>query len=278
MKVTQSPTEATPMISSGVVPSSIAKHTIYSAIGTTRSNLSPEEKERQQKQLMKKRERVVLAIGLATCVVSLITLILVDSTIVGVAMLFSVICSTTVMLRQRKLTSKGSVRNLINVLRQSANEYHGSNSSLRKSIDSLLPQAARVKEMEQQVEDQVRKSGQNMNEFTNSISLNNALLDKMKEKMKLQTSQEILRVFFLSDRSKNMKLDPTEVEILIVRLSVMNGVIFDEGLFRKTFRNGLTLSDISILIKAMYNDNDDSDVGDILEMNPLEVITLNRLD
>ena len=153
---------------------------------------------------------------------------------------------------------------------------HGSNSSLRKSIDSLLPQAARVKEMEQQVEDQVRKSGQNMNEFTNSISLNNALLDKMKEKMKLQTSQEILRVFFLSDRSKNMKLDPTEVEILIVRLSVMNGVIFDEGLFRKTFRNGLTLSDISILIKAMYNDNDDSDVGDILEMNPLEVITLNR--
>jgi len=275
MKVAQSPTEATPMICSDGVRSSIAKHTIYSAIGTTRSNLSPEEKKRQQKQLMKKRERVVLAIGLATCVMSLITLIRVDSMIVGVAMLFSVICSTTVMLRQRQLTSKGSVRNLINVLRQSANEYHVSNSNLRKSIDSLSPQAANVKVMEQQVEDQVRKSGRNMNEFTNSISLNNALLDEMKEKMKLQTSQEILRVFFLSDRSKNIKLDPTEVEILIVRLSVLNGVIFDEDLFRKTFRNGLTLSDISILIKAMYNDNDDSDVGRILEMNPLDVITLN---
>ena len=220
-----------------------------------------------KEQLMTKIERAVLLIGSVTCVVSIITLIVADSVIVIVAMLFGVICSTTVILRQRRLTSKDTVRKPINELRRLAKKYHNLNSELRESINSLLPQASKVNGMEEQVEDLVRKSGMNMNEFNDSLYKNSKLLEEMREKMKLQTSQEILRLFFLSDRSKNNALDRNEVEILIVRLSVLSGVIFDEELFRNTFKKDVTLVDLCNLIKAMYDDHDDSEMGRIFRFN-----------
>lgn len=220
-----------------------------------------------EEQPMTKMERALLSIGSVTCVVSIITLILTDSMIVIVAMLFGVICSTTVILRQRRISSKDTVRKPINVLKQLAKKYHNLNAELRKSINSLLPQASKVKGMEEQVEDLVRKNGMNMNEFNDSLYQNSKLLEEMREKMKLQTSQEILRLFFLSDRSKNNALDHNEVEILIVRLSVLSGVIFNEELFRNTFKKDVTLVDLCNLIKAMYDDDDDSEMGRVFCFN-----------
>jgi len=272
----QSSRDASASLSMGDVEMAAAGYSLNHAAQNFGYSLSVEEDARRQAQLMKKKEKMVIAIAAFTFLISFINIIIADSMIVVIAMLFGMIGSPAVMLRQRQLTSKESVRQVINGLRQSANKYHDTNQELKQSIVMLSSQAEKVKRMQQQLDDHIRNSGMTMDEFADSIKENSAVLEEMREILKAQSAQEILRIVLLSDRSKNSVLDRNEREILIVRLTVLNGVIFDEDLFRRKFTRDVTTSELICLIGGLYNDNDDSELGRIFKFDPLEIIRFNR--
>jgi len=272
----QSSRDASASLSLGDVEMAAAGYSINHAAQNFGYSLSVEEDARRQAQLMKKKEKVVIAIAAFIFLISFINMIIAESMIVVIAMLFGMIGSPMVMLRQRQLTSKESVRQVINGLRQSANKYHDTNQELKQSINMLSSQAEKVNRMQQQLDDHVRNSGMTMDELADSIKENSAVLEEMREILKAQSAQEILRIVLLSDRSKNSVLDRNEREILIVRLSVLHGVIFDEDLFRKNFTIDVTTSDVISLIGGLYHENDDSELRRIFKFDPLEIIRLNR--
>ena len=85
-----------------------------------------------------------------------------------------------------------------------------------------------------------------------------------------------MRVVICCDRSKNFVLERNEREILTVRLSMINGVIFDEEAFRREFTGNISLQDIMNLVQGLNDDEGTSAVGKIFRLEPMEMWHLSK--
>ena len=88
------------------------------------------------------------------------------------------------------------------------------------------------------------------------------------EILKSDVFQNIMRIVIACDRSKDFILDENEIEVLIVRMCMINGVIFDEELFRKEFNSDVSLKAIIVLVRGLIDDEDRSAVGSIFRLEP----------
>ena len=88
------------------------------------------------------------------------------------------------------------------------------------------------------------------------------------EILKSDVFQNIMRIVIACDRSKDFILDENELEVLIVRMGMISGVIFDEELFRREFNSDVSLKAIIILVRGLIDDEDTSAVGSIFRLEP----------
>ena len=157
--------------------------------------------------------------------------------------------------QQRKLASLGTLRAAQNDLRAQVNYLYAENERLQRSLGRLDVSVDQLESVEREL---TRISGGNQNlDRLVQISQEQAEINRrIKVQLKKAVLQNILRVVVKCDVDKDFMVNPQEMEILIVRLGMMDGVEFHERNFRRKFSGNLSLATIMTLIRSLLqNDN-----------------------
>jgi hypothetical protein len=79
-----------------------------------------------------------------------------------------------------------------------------------------------------------------------------------------------MAIVLKSDRDGDLKLSPREVESLIIRLGMMDGVAFDEVRFRQYLTPAPTMDILMGLFRLILNEEEDEE-DTIFQLNPLQL-------
>jgi len=90
--------------------------------------------------------------------------------------------------------------------------------------------------------------------------------------------QNMFNVILTSDQNIDFQIGPIEMEILIVRLGLIDGVEFDEKEFRKVIaqNQNKTLKSIFGIIQAMNDCSDNEVENPIFHLNPENISRVQK--
>lgn len=183
-----------------------------------------------------------------------------EKILVDASMVLGLFNSLHVVRNTYILSDRASVRTRINALRISANRFTRQNEKLATERSKLQKQCDRVKEKEGALEEILKKQGKTSADFTQRLKENKEVMSKMREALKAQAVQEIIETVVKSDRDGDFKIDPEEIDQLIVRLELEKGVTINAENFRKKMcMQGSSIFSVLKLIDSV-NDDDDHDV------------------
>lgn len=124
------------------------------------------------------------------------------------------------------------LRDFINEIRSTVNEFAETNQQLSGNIDELETQTDRLKVTEQAFADLAEKNGQDVGKLVELVKENGENIKKMKSLMKGDISQLLISTVMAGDMNQDFKMDPREVEFLMLRLQQVEFIEYDEPRLR----------------------------------------------
>eukprot|EP00525_Craspedostauros_australis_P003712 CAMPEP_0198116606 /NCGR_PEP_ID=MMETSP1442-20131203/13488_1 /TAXON_ID= /ORGANISM="Craspedostauros australis, Strain CCMP3328" /LENGTH=272 /DNA_ID=CAMNT_0043774471 /DNA_START=344 /DNA_END=1162 /DNA_ORIENTATION=- len=139
--------------------------------------------------------------------------------------------SPYIMYQKCQLDALGGMRGQINMLRNSANEFHAENDKLSGSVDVLEGQVSDLKGVEQELNDIAAEAGTHVETLVNIIDENGKLQDEINKHLEAEVMQTILTTVLAVDTDEDFNLDKRELKMLKVRLSNLPAIEFDQDNF-----------------------------------------------
>mmetsp|Transcript_27202 Transcript_27202/g.41755 ORF Transcript_27202/g.41755 Transcript_27202/m.41755 type:complete len:181 (+) Transcript_27202:144-686(+) len=126
------------------------------------------------------------------------------------------------------------------MVRKEANAFSRENRELHTSITRLTGQVDTLKKVEAEFITLMEQQGSSVEECTKLLRENHEIMVEMQARLEAQVVQDLLRVVIDSDRNNDFVIDPTEADMLILRLSHTSkaGVTFNKDAFRKKLKEG----------------------------------------
>lgn len=184
---------------------------------------------------------------LVSIVGGIMSIIFVSSGLVDIAsLLLCTFIGPTIVIQRYKLFKLGTFRTQHNKLRATTNRFIKENQELSSNITQLEKEIIELNDVNTKLDDIVQKTGQSIDELTVLIETNAKLQKQMIQNLQNDILQKIISLSFTSDSDKDLMIDPVELDVLLMRLSTIKGVLFDENKFRnylKTKSNNLSYSD-----------------------------------
>lgn len=134
--------------------------------------------------------------------------------------------------QKRRLKQLSSLRQLQNRLRQEMNYFVSENIRLSQTLERLDRAVARLEEVEDELLG-ICKDVSNLRRLVEVAEAQREVSKEMKRSLKAVVMQNVLSVVTRSDKNRDFQLSPTELESLIIRMGLIEGVKFNESEFRK---------------------------------------------
>jgi hypothetical protein len=151
--------------------------------------------------------------------------------VVTLASLLTMGLGILLVLQYRKLKDVGTLRAHNNELRKRVYYMRQERERLHRSLDRVDITLAELQKIPQELHKFSRNK--NVDRIVEIVQEQKNIQTVIKEKMNQQILQQIMQVVVRSDRRDgNWTLRPTEVEALIVRIGLVEGVEFHEQRFR----------------------------------------------
>ena len=138
------------------------------------------------------------------------------------------------------------------------------NRRLHDRLTELTNTIDRLEDMETAMDVITGTQGQSIEEVTEQVQQSAEILAQMKKNLRAYVLQNLLQVVIRSDHDDNMKIEDDEIDDLIRRIRIINGVEVNEEEFRKLVaKSGGSLTKVMDIIRNMmaYDDDEDGDGG-----------------
>lgn len=182
-----------------------------------------------------------------------------DSTIVTMASSLTIFMILVLLLQQRRLKKHGTLRHQNNELRRQVHYMRQERERLHRTMDRLDEAIAEMHHIPQELH-KISKN-QNVERLLSIVQEQHELQEKIRIKINQQIMQQMLTIVVREDRDQNWTLRPTEIEKIIVRLGLVEGIEFNETLFRETITEDPSVSTILKIIRSLLERDDEFQHG-----------------
>lgn len=174
--------------------------------------------------------------------------------------------------QHRELLKLGTLRSAQNSLRNQINSLQIQNERLHRHLLRLDGSVQELEDVEREL-NRIVGDKSNTQRMVNVIKKQERIHQEMKKNLQSKVLQSILGVVVKSDSNRDFAINPAELELLIVRLKMMDGVVLDETKFRQRMANPKhsTLEGIMELVRSLYKEEADG-CSAVFELHP-ELLT-----
>jgi hypothetical protein len=180
-----------------------------------------------------------------------------SSTLVTVASVLSIGFSVLLIIQQRKLKHLGTLRTQQNDLRKKIHYMRQERERLHRTLDRMDETVAELHHIPQELYKISRNK--NVDRLLAVVREKGEIQEQMRARINQSILQQIIQVLVRADRDGNWTLRPMEIEAIIVRLGMVEGVEFHEQRFRKLVEadNPPTVSTIMRVIRSLMERDDE---------------------
>ena len=162
--------------------------------------------------------------------------------------------------QQTKLTDINFMKATYMSITRQVDRLNTENRRLHDKLTELTNTIDRLEDVETAMEVITGTQGQSIEEVAEQVQQSAEILAQMKKNLRAHVLQNLLQVVIRSDHDDNMKIEDDEIDDLIRRIRIINGVEVNEEEFRKLVaKSGGSLTKVMDIIRNMmaYDDDDD---------------------
>ena len=162
--------------------------------------------------------------------------------------------------QQTKLTDINFMKATYMSITRQVDRLNTENLRLHDRLTELTNTIDRLEDVEVAMDIITGTQGQSIEEVTEQVQQSAEILAQMKKNLRAYVLQNLLQVVIRSDHDDNMKIEDDEIDDLIRRIRIINGVEVNEEEFRKLVaKSGGSLTKVMDIIRNMmaYDDDDD---------------------
>lgn len=158
----------------------------------------------------------------------------------------------------RKLQDLEALRKHQNRLREEINYLHQQEERLYRSLEKCDANILKMERVERQL-NRIAGGSHNVHRMLLVVQEQRQVYRGIKESLRKSVLQSILTALVKSDQDGNFMIQSREMQVLIVRLNMMQGVQFNETMFREVIEaESQSLSSIMRLIRSLLRDDDET--------------------
>lgn len=147
---------------------------------------------------------------------------------------------------QSKIQDMETMRELTNDMREDVNKMAKENKRLRKENVRLDASAKKLEKSKNALAEIGKAQGMSVDTLVQQVTEYKQVQAQMKANLRAKVKQNLLSAVISSDTDMDFFIDPEEVDALVMRLSNMPGVQFNEAAFRKALKkSGMSITDFS---------------------------------
>jgi len=142
-------------------------------------------------------------------------------------------------------------------MKAKADNFRVQNELLKLNISSIEDKVHRAKAVEGKLLKMADGSKNNLNKLIRNVEEYKRVNERIKEILKGRIMQCIIRAILMADRDRNFIITEKELENLVIRLGMINGVDFNETRFRQLFakRETHNVKTVLAICRDLMDDN-----------------------
>ena len=202
----------------------------------------------------------VLSVGTSVAGISIRVVEGAASTITIVAGVLTAAIGPYAYYQQRKLTDIVALKDTYNAIGREVGLLSAENQRLHDEMEHLKQSVDKLEDTETALDVITDTQGHSLQRVANHVKESKEILVQMEKNLKATVLQNLLQVVINHDRDNDMKIEENEIDNLIRRIKMINGVDVVEEEFRElVLKAGGSLSAIMDIIKNSMTDEDDAD-------------------
>ena len=182
-----------------------------------------------------------------------------ENNVVKLASCLTIFLTFVLVLQQRKLKNFGSIRRQNNELRRQVHYLRQERERLHRNMDRLDEHVAELNHIPHELHR--ISQNQNVDRLLAIVEEQAELQDKIRMRINQQIMQQILTIVVREDRDQNWTLRPTEIEKIIVRVGMVEGIEFDDKLFRGTLEENPSVSTVFKILRCLIERDEEFQHG-----------------
>lgn len=181
--------------------------------------------------------------------------------LVDVASAFTATNAAYVVYQESQLEQLTTTQQVTASVKNKIDRLKNMNLSLEAEIGSLEQKMARMNKVEEGFQKIVDDSAYNADTVMAIVKKHGDVQKKMENVMKARLMQDVMSIIIRGDSSGDFKLDETELEYLLLRMSMQPGIRFDEKRFRKKLGKveDYSVKTILKMFRNLMDENPDDD-------------------
>jgi len=185
-----------------------------------------------------------------------VTFITYPNVFVLVAFAFAILSGVSLVIVQRGIKREYTMRQLQNAMRGEVSQFQLENKILKQSVDQLNREVERLKPFERKLRGTLARNGENTDALVDLVAVNRKVIEEVQKFLRADIVQEIVSIILDSDTNGDFLISRDEVDILILRLGVVEGVkyIQKEKMREILLGKNCSLSAILEVVKNLLND------------------------
>mmetsp|Transcript_29889 Transcript_29889/g.62896 ORF Transcript_29889/g.62896 Transcript_29889/m.62896 type:complete len:269 (-) Transcript_29889:147-953(-) len=162
--------------------------------------------------------------------------------------------SPIVIYKERQLTKEDTFRTALNGIREQQNRLAEQNDVLSAEIDDLQSEVDRMKDIELALRNLAEVQGSQLDELMNLIEENKEINRCMRSVLKNKALEEVVSLVLDIDNDGSFTIQNKEIDRLIIGMKLIEGISFDDHMFRSDILDcGGDVDKVILLIKEMIN-------------------------
>lgn len=172
--------------------------------------------------------------------------------------------SPAVMVKERQLTKEDTFRTALNGIREEQGRLTQENDILSAEIDDLQSEVDRMNDIEMALRELSETQGSQLSQLMDLIEENKEINEGMRSVLKSKAAEEVISLVLDIDNDGSFTIQDKEIDRLIIGMKLMDGVSFDEEIFRDNLAEcGGSVDEVIAMIKNMF-DNGEVGEGDVV--------------
>lgn len=199
---------------------------------------------------------LVVSVSILGVSIATFTMLATVNTLIDIAAGFIILFCPYLVYQKRLLSELGTFRALHNRLRTKVNELMLQNNVLTSNVDKL---ESAVNELEQVEEDLSKIANtKNVDRLIHVVTETKRINEKMKKNTQAKIVQQMVTTVLRTDRNLDLKIGPTELRNLMIRLDNTPGFDFHKDNFLKLLGNTDEPVPVEKIMKVIRNLKDDN--------------------
>lgn len=168
--------------------------------------------------------------------------------------------SPAIVYKERQLTKEDTLRTALNGIREEQGRLTEENDILSAEIDDLQSEVDRMKDIEMALRELSETQGSQLTKLMDLIHENKEINEGMRCVLKTKAAEEVISLVLDIDNDGSFTIEDKEIDRLIMGMKLMDGVTFDERVFRRDLIScGGSVDEVIAMIKKMFDDDGEID-------------------